>query len=310
MEVSPRLSRARLHRDSRARRTASGPATTPTSRAASTCRSIRSTPPTSTSSKSRGASRPTTSARAPSTSSKARRSWSRASSTRPAGTRRAVVALDAKTGELKWVYSLDEGKRARAGAPRQLSGRGLSYWTDGKGDDRIIYVTTGYRLVALNAKTGQPIATFGKNGIVDLKVGVVIGKERKQQVQIPREGRNRPALDADSSSTTRSSCVVDGRRPALRLQHERQGPRARVRRARPASSSGASTRFPAPASSATTPGRTARGSGPATPACGRRSRSIRRPASSTCRSKRRRSTTTAATARATTCSPRASSRST
>ena len=73
-----------------------------------------------------------------------------------AGTRRSVVALDAKTGELIWAYSLREGKRA-AIAPRQLSGRGVSYWTDGKGDDRVVYVTTGYRLVELNAKTGQPI---------------------------------------------------------------------------------------------------------------------------------------------------------
>ena len=51
-----------------------------------------------------------------------------------------MVALDAKTGELKWVYSMHEGNRA-AIAPRQLSGRGVSYWTDGNGDDRIIYVT-------------------------------------------------------------------------------------------------------------------------------------------------------------------------
>src|SRR4029453_10012772 len=91
-----------------------------------------------------------------------------------AGTRRSVVALDAKTGELIWVHSLREGTRA-ATAPRQLSGRGVSYWTDGKGDDRILYVTTGYRLVALNAKTGVPIQSFGKDGIVDLKVGMVVG---------------------------------------------------------------------------------------------------------------------------------------
>ena len=69
------------------------------------------------------------------------------------GTRRSVIALDAKTGELIWTHSLREGKRA-AVSPRQLSGRGVSYWTDGKGDDRIVYVTTGYRLVELNAKTG------------------------------------------------------------------------------------------------------------------------------------------------------------
>ena len=62
------------------------------------------------------------------------------------GTRRSVVALDAKTGELIWVHAEKEGMRA-VNAPRQLSGRGLSYWTDGKGDDRVIYVTTGYRLV-------------------------------------------------------------------------------------------------------------------------------------------------------------------
>jgi quinoprotein glucose dehydrogenase len=91
------------------------------------------------------------------------------------GTRRSVIALDGKTGELIWVHSLREGKRA-AVSPRQLSGRGVSYWTDGKGDDRIVYVTTGYRLVELNAKTGAPIASFGKDGMVDLKVGAVLGK--------------------------------------------------------------------------------------------------------------------------------------
>ena len=88
------------------------------------------------------------------------------------GNRRAVVAIDAKTGELLWKHGIDEGPRAEA-APRKLSGRGLSYWTDGRGDDRVIYVTVGYRLVSLNAKTGQPIASFGKDGVVDLKVGVM-----------------------------------------------------------------------------------------------------------------------------------------
>jgi quinoprotein glucose dehydrogenase len=91
------------------------------------------------------------------------------------GTRRSVVALDGKTGELIWVHAEKEGARA-VNAPRQLSGRGLSYWTDGKGDDRVIYVTTGYRLVSLNAKTGVPVAGFGTNGVVDMKVGAVVGK--------------------------------------------------------------------------------------------------------------------------------------
>jgi quinoprotein glucose dehydrogenase len=91
-----------------------------------------------------------------------------------AGSRRDAVALDAKTGELKWMYSLNEGARA-ANSPRQLSGRGLSYWTDGQGDERILLVTTGYRLVELNAKTGRPIDSFGDHGVIDMKVGAVVG---------------------------------------------------------------------------------------------------------------------------------------
>src|SRR5712675_2998463 len=94
------------------------------------------------------------------------------------GTRRSVIALDAKTGELIWVHSMREGKRA-AIAPRQLSGRGVSYWTDGRGDERIIYITTGYRMVELNAKTGAMIESFGDKGIVDLKVGVVKGNNQQ-----------------------------------------------------------------------------------------------------------------------------------
>ena len=92
-----------------------------------------------------------------------------------AGTRRSVVALDGKTGELMWSHSLREGRRAGI-SPRQLSGRGLSYWTDGRGDDRVLYITTGYRLVALNAHTGATINSFGTGGIVDLKQGAVFGK--------------------------------------------------------------------------------------------------------------------------------------
>ena len=84
-----------------------------------------------------------------------------------AGSRRAVVALDAGTGEMLWMHSENEGARGE-NAPRQLSGRGLAYWTDGK-EERILYVTPGYRLKALDAKTGVPIPGFGKSGVVDLK---------------------------------------------------------------------------------------------------------------------------------------------
>ena len=65
------------------------------------------------------------------------------------------------------MHSEEEGRRGEA-APRRLSGRGLAYWTDGRGA-RILYVTPGYRLVALDAKTGVPVPGFGDKGIVDLK---------------------------------------------------------------------------------------------------------------------------------------------
>jgi len=85
-----------------------------------------------------------------------------------AGSRRAVIALDPVTGELLWVHGEREGARGAA-APRQLSGRGLAYWTDGN-EERILYVTPGYRLIALDAKTGQRIVSFGDKGAIDLKM--------------------------------------------------------------------------------------------------------------------------------------------
>ena len=90
-----------------------------------------------------------------------------------AGSRRAAIALDAATGELLWVHGEHEGARGAA-APRQLSGRGLSYWSDGR-EERILYVTPGYRLICLDAKTGSVIRSFGNNGAVDMKQFAVYG---------------------------------------------------------------------------------------------------------------------------------------
>jgi glucose dehydrogenase len=113
------------------------------------------------------------------------------------GTRRSVVALDARSGEMIWVHSMREGKRA-AIAPRQLSGRGVSYWTDGKGDERVIYVTTGYQLVELDAKTGALIQSFGNGGIVDLKVGVHKGVNQQIDLETGEIGvHSTPAVAGD-----------------------------------------------------------------------------------------------------------------
>jgi quinoprotein glucose dehydrogenase len=87
-----------------------------------------------------------------------------------AGSRRDVVAVDAATGETLWMYRLDEGERGDR-APRKQN-RGLAYWTDGKADARVILITPGYQLVALDARTGRPVPTFGKDGIVELTEGL------------------------------------------------------------------------------------------------------------------------------------------
>jgi quinoprotein glucose dehydrogenase len=84
-----------------------------------------------------------------------------------AGARRDCVALDAATGELLWMYRIDESQRA-LNAPRQLSGHGCAYWTDGS-RERILFVSIGYRLICLDAATGVPDPAFGTQGIVDLK---------------------------------------------------------------------------------------------------------------------------------------------
>jgi quinoprotein glucose dehydrogenase len=90
-----------------------------------------------------------------------------------AGVRRVVAAIDAVSGETLWTYRIDEGERVKV-APRVNSGRGVAYWAEGD-DRRILLVTPGYQLIALNADTGLPIGSFGDNGRVELKNG--LGRE-------------------------------------------------------------------------------------------------------------------------------------
>ena len=126
-----------------------------------------------------------------------------------AGTRRSVIALDAATGELRWVHSEREGPRAAA-SPRQLSGRGVAYWTDGR-EERILYVTTGYQLVALDAKTGNRIPAFGKDGIVDLKEGAVYGTGQQIDLTAGEIGLHAtPAVTRDGVVMVGSSFLEGG----------------------------------------------------------------------------------------------------
>ena len=84
-----------------------------------------------------------------------------------AGGQRVVAAIEAATGKQLWMWTgMDEGGRDRK-APRRNAGRGVGYWTDGT-EERIFVITTGFFLVALDAKTGKQVPSFGVNGAVDL----------------------------------------------------------------------------------------------------------------------------------------------
>ena len=69
-----------------------------------------------------------------------------------------AFALNAATGEEIWRYELGGNGAAQ---------RGLMWWQEGE-DKRLIYPAGG-ELIMLNANTGEPIASFGENGRIDLR---------------------------------------------------------------------------------------------------------------------------------------------
>ena len=105
-----------------------------------------------------------------------------------AGLNRDVVALDAATGQLLWHWR-PTGELLRwfdiIDPLARSSGRGVSYWTDGAGDERIFVVMNSYMLVALDAKTGRQVSGFGKDGVVDLAANL----RWNERPGLPREGR-------------------------------------------------------------------------------------------------------------------------
>lgn len=88
-----------------------------------------------------------------------------------AGDQRNVVAIDAATGETLWLWRPGQNERRWGDIIEPVArsaGRGVSYWTDGAGDERIFVVTPSYQLVALNARTGKQVESFGTGGVVDM----------------------------------------------------------------------------------------------------------------------------------------------
>ena len=81
------------------------------------------------------------------------------------------VALDARTGEQLWVYNPKSYESGTTTMTARWNQRGVAYWTDGT-EERIYWGTGDGFLIAVDAKTGQPIADFGENGRVDLTEGI------------------------------------------------------------------------------------------------------------------------------------------
>ncbi|MGH6753607.1 MAG: PQQ-binding-like beta-propeller repeat protein, partial [Bradyrhizobium sp.] len=79
-----------------------------------------------------------------------------------------VAAIDAATGETKWVYDPKIYENG-LGIPPNLGWlhRGVAYWRNGD-DERIVILTAFAQMIALDAKTGKPVANFGKDGRIDL----------------------------------------------------------------------------------------------------------------------------------------------
>src|SRR6266487_3853172 len=84
-----------------------------------------------------------------------------------------LFAVDAATGKQKWVFSPFDSIPGRLKRMHFIlnNNRGVTYWSDGKNDQRIFYAA-GSDLVAVDANTGTLVQSFGKNGKVDLHDGL------------------------------------------------------------------------------------------------------------------------------------------
>jgi glucose dehydrogenase len=77
----------------------------------------------------------------------------------PAGNR--VLALEPETGKEIWSYQRPTGL---------VSARGVAYWSGDSDNAARIFFTSGHKLVALSAKTGQPDPRFGQGGEITMDV--------------------------------------------------------------------------------------------------------------------------------------------
>lgn len=97
------------------------------------------------------------------------------------GAHNAIVALDAATGRKVWEHPI--------GDVQSVSHRGVAYWESTDRSDRRVLFSAGDQLQALDARTGNPVQSFGDNGKVNLKIGLGRDPDSLRRVQSGDPGR-------------------------------------------------------------------------------------------------------------------------
>jgi quinoprotein glucose dehydrogenase len=112
-----------------------------------------------------------------------------------------LFAVDAATGKVKWIYAPFDSIPGNMKVFHFImnNNRGVTYWTDGKNDQRIFYTADSY-LEAIDANTGKLITSFGKGGKVDLHDG------------LDMEGVNNLFVTATSPPSVFENLVITGTR--------------------------------------------------------------------------------------------------
>jgi quinoprotein glucose dehydrogenase len=81
-----------------------------------------------------------------------------------------LFALDAATGAQKWLFDPAKGDTTNNGDPMAYYkvSRGVIYWQNNDGGEKRIFYSVGAKTFAIDAETGSPVRSFGKDGYIDL----------------------------------------------------------------------------------------------------------------------------------------------
>jgi quinoprotein glucose dehydrogenase len=94
----------------------------------------------------------------------------------------SIVALDAETGKEVWVHKADPHTEI-------ITDRGINYWESKDGRERRLLLASNHFLQAIDARTGEPVLSFGTNGRVDLRQGLGRDPSTLSLVQSMTPGR-------------------------------------------------------------------------------------------------------------------------